>query len=113
MGSWIRDSNFVLFVVNGLIKGEIEKLSGQYLGFICDESLTCRGLNSNSGHFGCFTFIFASFGESHLLISWCAGGRCDMAGSDEDHGESRRPSAEDRGWSHRSDTRWSGDQEVR
>jgi hypothetical protein len=41
MGSWIRDSNFVLFVVNGLIKGEIEKSSDQYLGLICDESLTC------------------------------------------------------------------------
>jgi hypothetical protein len=32
----------------------------------------------------------------HLLVSWCAGGR------------SRRPGAEDRGWSHRSGTRWSG-----
>jgi hypothetical protein len=51
MGSWIRDSNFVLFVVNGLIKGKIEKPSGQYLGLICDESLTYRGLNSNPGHF--------------------------------------------------------------
>jgi hypothetical protein len=55
--SWIRDSNFAFFVVNGLIKGEIEKPSGQYLGLICDESLTCRGLNSNLGHFGSFTFI--------------------------------------------------------
>jgi hypothetical protein len=44
----IRDSNFVFFIVNGLIKGEIEKPSGEYLGLICDESLTCRGLNSNS-----------------------------------------------------------------
>jgi hypothetical protein len=26
--SWIRNSNFVLIVVNVLIKGEIEKLSG-------------------------------------------------------------------------------------
>jgi hypothetical protein len=34
-----------------------------------------------------------------LLVSWCIGGRCDMAGSDEDHGRSRRPGAEDRGWS--------------
>jgi hypothetical protein len=32
--SWIQNSNFVLFVVNVLIKGEIEKLSGQYLGLI-------------------------------------------------------------------------------
>jgi hypothetical protein len=28
------------------------------LVFDCDESLTCHGLNSNSEHFGCFTFIF-------------------------------------------------------
>jgi hypothetical protein len=41
-----------------------------------------------------------------------AGGRCGMACSDEDHGRSRRPGAEDRGWSHRSGTRWSGGQEV-
>jgi hypothetical protein len=31
-----------------------------------------------------FSFIFVSFGESRLLVSWCAGGRCDMACSDED-----------------------------
>jgi hypothetical protein len=51
MRSWIRSSNFVFFVVNGLIKGEIEKPSGQYLGFICDESLTRQGLNLNPGYF--------------------------------------------------------------
>jgi hypothetical protein len=34
-----------------------------------------------------------------LRVSWCAGDRCDMTGSDEDHGGSRRPGAEDRGWS--------------
>jgi hypothetical protein len=34
----------------------------------------------------CFSFIFVSFGESHLLVSWCAGGRCGMACSDEDRG---------------------------
>jgi hypothetical protein len=34
MGSWIRTSNFVSFVVNGLIKGEIEKPSGLFLGLI-------------------------------------------------------------------------------
>jgi hypothetical protein len=45
----------------------------------------------------CFYFIFVSLGESHLLVSWCVGGRCDMACSDEDHGRSRRPGAEDRG----------------
>jgi hypothetical protein len=41
-----------------------------------------------------------------LLVSWCAGGRCGMACSDNDRGKSRRPSVEDQGWSHRSGTRW-------
>jgi hypothetical protein len=86
------------FHVNGLIKGKIEKPSGQYLGLICDESLTCRGLNSNPRHFGCFTCIFVLFGESCLLVSWCARGRCSMAGSDEDRGRSRRSGAEHQGW---------------
>jgi hypothetical protein len=36
-----------------------------------------------------------------LLVSWCAGGRCGIMCSDEDCGRSRRPGAEDRGWSHR------------
>jgi hypothetical protein len=53
----------------------------------------------------CFSFIFVSFGESHLLISWCACGRLGMACSDEDHGRSRKPDAEDRRWSHRLGTR--------
>jgi hypothetical protein len=43
-----------------------------------------------TGHFICFTFIFVSFGESRLLVSWCAGDRCGMAGSDEDRGRIRR-----------------------
>jgi hypothetical protein len=34
-----------------------------------------------------------------MLVSWCAGDRCDMASSDEDHSKSRRSSAEDQGWS--------------
>jgi hypothetical protein len=34
-------------------------------------------------------------GESHLLISWCVGDRCDMVGSDEDHDMSRRSGAKD------------------
>jgi hypothetical protein len=46
-----------------------------------------------------FTFIFVLFGESCLLVSWCASGRCSMAGSGEDHGRSRRPGAENRRWS--------------
>jgi hypothetical protein len=52
----------------------------------------------NSGHFGSFTIIFVSCGESCLLLSWYAGGRCDMAGSDENHGKSRRLGAEDWEW---------------
>jgi hypothetical protein len=59
-----------------------------------------------------FSFYLVSFGESCLLVSWCAGGRCGMACSDEDRGKSRRPGAEDRGWSHRSSTRWPGSREV-
>jgi hypothetical protein len=47
-----------------------------------------------------------------LLVLWCAGGRCDMTCSDKDRGRSRRPGADDRGWSHRSDTQWPGDREV-
>jgi hypothetical protein len=59
-----------------------------------------------------FSFIFVSFGESRLLVSWCAGDRCSMVCSHEDRGRSRRPDAEDQGWSHRLCTRWPGDQEV-
>jgi hypothetical protein len=44
-----------------------------------------------------FSFTFVSFGESCLLVSWCARGKCGMACSDEDHGKSRRHGAEDRG----------------
>jgi hypothetical protein len=33
-----------------------------------------------------------------LLVSWCADGRCDMAGSDKDCGRNRRSGVEDRGW---------------
>jgi hypothetical protein len=61
----------------------------------------------------CFSFIFVSFGELCLLVSWCAGDRCGMACSDEDRDSSRRLGAEDRGWSHRLGTRWPGDRDVR
>jgi hypothetical protein len=44
-------------------------------------------------------YYLCSCGESCLLVSWCVGDRCDMAGSDEDLGRRRRPGAEDRGWS--------------
>jgi hypothetical protein len=42
-------------------------------------------------------------GESRLLILWCACDRCDMVGSDENRGRSRRPGVEDQGW---SNTAW-------
>jgi hypothetical protein len=47
-----------------------------------------------------------------LLVSWCANDRCGMTCSDEDRDRSRRPGAEDRGWSHKSGTRWSDGREV-
>jgi hypothetical protein len=43
--------------------------------------------------FHCFIFIFVSYGESLLLVSWCVGGMCGMAGNDEDRARSRRPGA--------------------
>jgi hypothetical protein len=39
------------------LEEESEKSSGQYLGLICDESLTCRRLNLNPEHFCSFIFI--------------------------------------------------------
>jgi hypothetical protein len=57
--------------------------------------------------------LSCSFGELRLLVLWCVGGRCGMVGSDEDRGRSWRLGAENRGWSHRSDTRWPYDREVR
>jgi hypothetical protein len=53
----------------------------------------------NPRHFDRFTFIFPLCGESCLLVLWCAGDRCGLAGSDKDCGRSRRPGAEDRGGS--------------
>jgi hypothetical protein len=60
----------------------------------------------------CFSFVFISFGELRLLVSWYAGGRCGLACRDEDRGRSMRHSAEDQGWSHRSGTRWPDDWDV-
>jgi hypothetical protein len=39
--------------------------------------------------------------------------RWQVTCSDEDRARSRRPDAEDRGWSHRLSTRWPDDREVR
>jgi hypothetical protein len=58
------------------------------------------------------TVLFCFIGESRLLALWCAGGRCSTTCSDDDRGRSRRPSAEDWGWSHISGTRWPGGREV-
>jgi hypothetical protein len=46
-----------------------------------------------------YRIIFVSCEESRLLVSWCVGGRCDMVGSDDDLGKSRRLGAEDWGGS--------------
>jgi hypothetical protein len=69
MESWIQKSNFMLFIINGLMKGEIEKPSGWYLGLISDESLTCRGLNSNLRHFVSLTFILCFLLENRVCLS--------------------------------------------
>jgi hypothetical protein len=37
----------------------------------------------NPRRFICFTFIFISFRESCLLVSWCVGGRCGLGSSDK------------------------------
>jgi hypothetical protein len=60
----------------------------------------------------CLSFTFVSFGESRLLVSWCAGGRYGLACSDEYRGRSRRPTTEDQGWSHMSSTQWPDGREV-
>jgi hypothetical protein len=44
-------------------------------------------------------YYSCSCGESCLLVSWCVDDRCDMMGDDDDLGSSRRPGAEDQGWS--------------
>jgi hypothetical protein len=36
-------------------------------------------------------YYLCSYGESRLLVSWCARGRYDMAGNDEDHDRRMRP----------------------
>jgi hypothetical protein len=75
-------------------------------------SLICHGLNLNSGHFDGFTSILVSFGESCLLVSWCACDICGMTCIDEYRDKSRRPGADDQEWSYRSGTRWPDDREV-
>jgi hypothetical protein len=113
MGFWIWTSNFVLFVINRLIKGEIKKPSGQFLGLIVMSHWLAEVWIRIRDVSVVLPFILISFGESCLLVSWCAGGRNDMVGNDEDRGRSRRPGAKDQGWSHMSGTQWSNDRGVR
>jgi hypothetical protein len=93
----ILDLNFKLcaFVVNGLIKGEIEKPSGHLLGLIVMSHWLSEVWIQIRDVLFYFSFTFVSFGESCLLASWCAGGRCSMACNDEDRGRSRRRGADD------------------
>jgi hypothetical protein len=46
-----------------------------------------------------FHLSFVSCGESRLIVSRCAGGKCGMMSSDDDLDRSRRPGANDHGWS--------------
>jgi hypothetical protein len=110
----VFDSNFKLcaFCCQWTHQGVDWETKWSVPSFECDESLTWRGLNSNPGHFDSFTFIFVSCGELHLLVPWCVDDRCGIVGSAEDRGRSKRPGAEDRGWSHRSGTRWLDNREV-
>jgi hypothetical protein len=87
-----------------------EKPSGQYIGLICDESLTCHGLNSNLRHFGGSTTISLFHVENHVCLSrgvqvtgatWRAGTRIVARVG---------PDAEDWAWS--STGRVLGDQTI-
>jgi hypothetical protein len=48
----------------------------------------CSSLNLNSTHFGWTNPYWVIWcGETRLLVSWCVGGKCDMAGNDEDQAQ--------------------------
>jgi hypothetical protein len=47
---------------------KIEKPNDQYLGLICDKSLTRQDLNSNPGYFSDFILIFIRV-ENHVYLS--------------------------------------------
>jgi hypothetical protein len=97
----VLDSNFKLciFCYQWTHQGGDWETKLSVYWFDCEESLTCRCLNLNPEYFCSFTFILISCGETCLLVSWCACGRSSMTGSDEDHSRSRRPGAEEWGWS--------------
>jgi hypothetical protein len=44
-------------------------------------------------------YYLCSCEKSCLLVSWCVGDMCDMAGIDDDLDRSRRHGTENRGWS--------------
>jgi hypothetical protein len=48
-----------------------------------------------SGIVRLFYLYLCSCGESRLLVSWCAGDKCDMTVNDEGLGKSRRLGVED------------------
>jgi hypothetical protein len=89
-----------------------EKPSGPFLGSIVMSHWLGEVWIWIRDSFILFFFYLCFVVESRLLVSWCAGGRCGMACNDEDRDRSRRPGAEDREWSHRSGTQWSGGREV-
>jgi hypothetical protein len=64
---WIQNSNFMLFDVNVLIKGEIEKPSGQYLGLIMMSHWLTMVWIWNRDIL--VVLPYYSCGESHLLVS--------------------------------------------
>jgi hypothetical protein len=47
----------------------IDKPSDQYLSLICDELLTCHGLNSNLGHFRGSILLHLFRVENHIFLS--------------------------------------------
>jgi hypothetical protein len=100
-------------VDNWLIKGKIEKSSGQFLSLIMMSHWLDKVWIQIWDILIVLSLSFGLCGASHLLVPWCAGDRCGMACNDEDCGRSRRHGAEDRECSQRSSTRWPGDWEVR
>jgi hypothetical protein len=112
MGFWIQTSNFVPLLSMDSSRGRLRNQvvsSLVWLWWVID---LVRFEFESGIVFILFFFYLCFVGESCLLVSWCAGGRCGMTCSDEDRGRSRRPGAEDRRWSHRLGTRWPGGREV-
>jgi hypothetical protein len=109
--SWIWISNFVPLLS---IDSSRRRLRNQVISFFVWLwwVIDLVRFEFKSGMVHLFYLYLCFVGQSCLLVSWCAGGRCSTTCTDEDRGRSRRPDAEDRGWSHRSGTRWPSDREV-